>query len=107
MVRVIVERRCKPGNEEELEKLLIELRVRAINQRGYVSGETLSSVEDPSHWLVISTWIDTDHWKVWETSLERKEVVKKIQPLLAAPERAAIFTFIRKGGAASAHVLDK
>ena len=41
MVRVIIERRCRPGKEAELETLLVELRTRAMRQPGYISGETL------------------------------------------------------------------
>lgn len=55
MARVIVERHCKPGKEAELEKLLLELRIKAMNQFGYITAETLRSANDPAHWLVIST----------------------------------------------------
>ena len=63
MVRVIIERHCKPHKGAELERLLVELRTSAIQQRGYVSGETLRSIEDPSLLMVVSTWVDADQWK--------------------------------------------
>jgi len=106
MVRVIVERRCKPGNEAELEQLLIELRIKAMQQRGYISGETLHSVESPEYWLVISTWADTDLWTVWSTNPERRNITDRINTLLSAPEKVSIFTFMRRGGGTSAHTID-
>ena len=94
MVKIIIERRCKPGKETELEALLVELRTNAVQQRGYVSGETLRSVDDPSLWLVLSTWLDVTLWKAWEASPERQEITNKVEPLLVAPEKASGFSFI-------------
>jgi hypothetical protein len=55
MVRVIIERRFQVGKETELENLLVEPGSRAMAQSGYVSGETLRSLGDPSLWVVLST----------------------------------------------------
>ena len=107
MVRIIIERRCQQGKEAELEKLLMELRLSATKQRGYVSGETLRSVDDPSLWLVISTWTDAELWKAWKTMVERLEIASKIKPLLVAPEKTSVFDFVKRGGAESAHTIDK
>jgi len=107
MVRVIIERHCQPGKQAEMESLLVELRTKAMRQRGYISGETLQSVDDPLLWLVISTWTDADLWRMWETMPERRETLSKIEPVLAAPEKVSIFSFARRGGAESAHTIDK
>lgn len=95
MVRVIIERRCQPNKEAELEKLLVELRSKAMWQRGYVSGETLRSADAPSLWLVISTWLDAELWKAWENSPERQEMVTKIEQLLVVPEKVSVLSFIK------------
>ncbi len=95
MVRVIIERRCQPNKEVELEKLLVELRSKAMWQRGYISGETLQSVDAPSLWLVISTWLDAELWKTWENSPERQEMVTKIEQLLVVPEKVSVLSFVK------------
>lgn len=95
MVRVIIERRCQPNKEAELEKLLVELRSKAMWQRGYISGETLQSVDAPSLWLVISTWLDAELWKTWENSPERQEMVTKIEQLLVVPEKVSVLSFVK------------
>jgi len=107
MVRVIIERRCQPHREIELLSLLIQLRIKTMNQPGYVSGETLRSADDQPLWAVISTWIDADQWKVWETSPERQEITGKIKPLLIGPERVSVYRFVRQTGAESAHTIDQ
>ncbi len=90
-----------------MESLLVKLRSEAMQQQGYVSGETLKSIDDPSIWLVMSTWVNADLWKAWETTGQRREVVSKIEPLLVAPEKVSIFSFTRRGGAKSAHTIDE
>lgn len=45
MVKVIQERRCKPGKEEDLKNLLEELRSRAFQRYGSYAWETLRSEE--------------------------------------------------------------
>lgn len=106
MVRVIIERHCRPKKEMELESLLISLRAKAVRQHGYISGETIRSVKDSLHWLTISTWTDVDLWKVWETSHERREIASKIEPLIVRPEKVSIFTFVRRAEAEYAHTID-
>lgn len=94
MIRVIIERHCQSGKEAELENLLVELRRNAMMQQGYVSGETLRSVDDHSLWLVLSTWLDVDLWKIWESSRERQEMEHRIERLLTGPAKPALFTFV-------------
>lgn len=107
MIRVIIERRCCPDKVAEMESILVDLRTTAMRWPGYVSGETLQSADDPTLWLVISTWVDTDAWKAWQASAERQEIQKRIVLLLIAPERVSIFNFARRGGATSAHTIDR
>ena len=94
MIKVIIERHCRPDKAAEMESALVDLRTKAVQKRGYVSGETLRSIDDPSHWLVISTWLDIDLWTAWETSAERREIASRLEPLLVAPEKASIFSFV-------------
>lgn len=93
-VKVVIERQVKKGKEKELNELLKELRIRAIKQPGYISGETLQGLEDISHHLVISTWASDKHWKAWENNPERREMLARIEPLLTAPPRTTLFTSV-------------
>jgi heme-degrading monooxygenase HmoA len=73
----------------------MELRISAMRQPGYISGETLRgntlrTVDDPSLWLVISTWVDAESWQKWQMVPERREIESKIEALLVAPEEVTI-----------------
>ena len=101
MVRVIIERRVKKGKEGELDVALRELRAKGMYQPGYISGETLRGLDDPSLILVISTWASAGAWRCWERSAQRREVMAKIEPLLFEPPRTIIFALAgEKEGAA-------
>lgn len=82
MIRVLTERRCKPGQQRALENLLKDLRATAMQQSGYISGETLAGLDDPTSYLVISTWTNPEAWKRWQHSRSRLEVVHLISSLL-------------------------
>ena len=106
MVRVIIERRCRPDKEAEIKSLLIELRTKAMQQPGFISGETLKSVDDPMLWLVVSTWVNSGLWKTWEDSQTRCDIMNKMEPLMFVPEKVTIFNFIRSGVPEFAHAVE-
>jgi len=90
-VKVIIERSVSPDNQGELAELLKDLRAKAIHQPGYVSGETLFSVDRPGTHLVISTWENLRDWKGWEKEPQRQEIVDKIEALLNSPSKVSVF----------------
>jgi len=94
MIRVIIERYCKPGKGSDLEKLISDLRMKAIPVRGFSSGETLKSVDNPDSYVVISTWFSPEQWKSWHSSPERRAIAQQINPLLGQPEKISIFNFV-------------
>ena len=95
MIRVLIERNVRSDKEADVIKLLIELRTKALKQRGYISGETLRSIDNPFVWLAISTWNSIDTWRKWEKTTDRIQIAHEIEPLLTAPERISAFEFIK------------
>ena len=93
-VRIIIERKIKKGKELDLAKLLLELRSRAVKQKGYITGETLRDYDDPSTHIVISTWESAGDWKSWSNRGERMEVQSQIEGLLTEPSRTKIYELI-------------
>ena len=81
-IKVIITRRVDKIKQKDLLPLLMELRAKAMNQKGYISGETLKGVSDPDEFLVISTWNSFEDWKAWEDNLERGEIQAKIDAIL-------------------------
>lgn len=84
-VKVIVQRKIRPGKENEFAKALRELRSKAVHAHGYISGESLCAIADPSLHVVISTWSSLEDWNRWATSAERKAFQQKTDEMLEAP----------------------
>jgi heme-degrading monooxygenase HmoA len=80
MIRVIVERQFKRHEEVDAVSLLIEMRSKALQAHGYIGGETLHSIEDPSVWVTVSTWADEASWRTWASSKERKQIERRVAP---------------------------
>jgi len=90
-VKIIIERSMSPDNQAEVAELLMDLRAKAMHHLGYVSGETLFSVDRPGTHVVISTWDSLREWKTWEKDPNRTAIVSKIEALLSAPSKASVF----------------
>lgn len=73
IVKVMINRRFKEGQSKEFFAALNNVRAEAMNQKGYISGETLIDHEDPQEVLIISTWHSIDNWLRWKDSDVRKE----------------------------------
>ncbi len=91
MIRVMIERHSQPGKEKELRNLLIELRSEALRQHGYISGETLREADDPANFIVISTWMTIDTWKVWQAARQRLAIEEMMDPILSTPRKVRVF----------------
>ena len=92
MVKVIIERRVKPGSEGKLEELLMDIRSQAMYQSpGFVSGEVLTAIDDPSVRVIIGTFLTLDNWKQWESSPVRQEILRQMEPLLTSLPREAVY----------------
>ena len=92
-VRVLIKRKVVPGNEFALSDLLTRLRTLALQAKGYISGETLHSLEDVNESLVISTWESLEDWRAWEANAGRRDLQAKIDRLLVYPSEHRIMLY--------------
>jgi len=81
-VQVMIKRKWKVDKPQELLPLLEKLHMRAKEQPGYLSGETLRSIEDPEDFLVISKWETAEDWKKWLKSKERRDLQGSVDSLI-------------------------
>jgi len=81
-IKVLIKRRVPLEKARETITLFRQLRVLATAQEGYISGETLRSLDQPEEFLVISSWHSPQHWKNWLASPQRKDIQSKIDRLL-------------------------
>ena len=77
--KIIIKRKFVKGKKAEIIALLREFRSGALNQPGYVSGETLTSVDDPQTMVVISTWQDIESWYKWKENNTRRALENMLE----------------------------
>lgn len=70
-IKILIQRKIKAGKENELSEAVREVRSKAVHAPGFISGETLRSLADPSVHLVISTWKSVEDWTNWADTPER------------------------------------
>jgi len=81
-IQVIIKRKWQTDNPEALFPLLTEIRSLAQKQPGYISGETLRSLDDPEDYMVVSKWETADEWKKWLQCKERRDLQGKVDSLI-------------------------
>jgi len=93
VIKILLERTIKGKNVGKIVQLLRQLRVMAMQQPGYVGGETLHAVDDPNHYLVISSWESLIHWEAWFNNPERKRMQAEVDSSLESPTTMRVFTY--------------
>jgi heme-degrading monooxygenase HmoA len=94
MVRVVIEHKIKgPAYVDKAIDLIREIRNEAMKEHGFITGETLTNVDDPTNMLVISNWESRDAWDAWDKSEKRVKLNPGINQLLAEPYSVRIFEY--------------
>jgi len=93
VVKVLLERTLKGRHVSEIVRLLRQMRVLAMQQPGYISGETLHAVDDPNHYLVISTWESREHWQAWLDNPQRLVMQTEIDNYMDTPTLIRVYTY--------------
>lgn len=90
-IKVLTTRRFRKNTLEEAHRVLRDLRAATTVRRGFISGQTLISSNDPYKLLVISTWTKRKRFDEWRASEKRKEFSEKLTALLETPEHDEIY----------------
>jgi heme-degrading monooxygenase HmoA len=91
--KIIIRRNVPELKVKELNPLLKQMRNICMNQPGYISGETLKSYDDPSKFVVISTWESVADWNRWVSSSQRMEIQSQIDYLLGEQTEYGIYVY--------------
>ena len=92
-VKVLIKRSVSQDQARALIPLVRQMRASAATQAGYITGETLRSLDNPEEFLIISTWQSSDDWKNWLKSEDRNKVQDKIDDLLGGKTKYEIFHY--------------
>ena len=93
IVKVYIKRRITDGGDKEAFKLLNQIRINAMDRKGYISGETLVSADDPQVVLVVSTWKDMESWNQWKEGAIRREIDARLEALQVEPTTYEVFVY--------------
>ena len=92
-VRVMMKRSVSEEKLDALRGLLDRLRLEAMDQPGYVSGETLKRIDQPGVRLVISKWKSMREWQMWFDSPKRRALQDQIDELLGESTGYEIYDY--------------
>lgn len=84
-VKIITEWKFKEDPFPEGLRAVNEFKVKAMQQKGYISGETLVDLEDNQKVVVLFVWSNLDGWNAWANSLERSKLENELIPHLEEP----------------------
>jgi heme-degrading monooxygenase HmoA len=90
-IKVLIRRHIKDGKTGEAIELLNKLRSQAMNQPGYISGETLVNHFDSRSITVISTWQAIEEWIKWQESDERVAAEANLERILEEATKFEIY----------------
>jgi quinol monooxygenase YgiN len=81
-VKVLIKRRFNTDDLKEAHKLINQARYHVLQQKGYISSETLTSLDTPGLITVVSMWHDIEQWKRWKNSERRMRLEAEFEKLL-------------------------
>ena len=91
-IKVLIKRKVMETKSKELNLLFIKLRSLAMEQPGYIGGETLKRVDAPGEYLIVSRWQSIDDWTKWLVSKYRRDIQGEIDALTDSETKFEIYT---------------
>ena len=92
-VKIFIRRTIPQDKAKKMIPLFRQMRASAATQSGYITGETLRSMDKPEEFMVISTWQSSEDWNKWLKSDDRNQVQSKIDELLGGETDYEIFHY--------------
>jgi heme-degrading monooxygenase HmoA len=90
-VKVFIKRHIQSDQIERALSLLKDFRSSALDQPGYISGETLVGHYDRHNVMVVSTWQAVEDWIRWQESEVRARNEAQLEALLGQPTKFEIY----------------
>ena len=92
-VKIFIRRTVPQDKAKMMIPLFRQMRASAATQSGYITGETLRSMDNPEEFMVISTWQSSEDWNKWLKSDDRNKVQSQIDELLGGETQYEIFHY--------------
>ncbi len=92
-VRILIKRNVPEEKARDLIPMFRDIRQLAMQQDGYISGETLRNYNNPEEFLIISSWQSVSDWENWLKSEGRREIQNKIDRFLGGETSYEVFHY--------------
>jgi heme-degrading monooxygenase HmoA len=92
-IKVLIKRNVPEGKAKKIIPLFRKMRALATIHEGYISGETLKSLDKPDVFLIISNWKSSEDWEKWLISKDRQQVQAEIDKLLGGKTEYEMFHY--------------
>ena len=92
-VKALIKRVVPESKAREMIPLFRQMRALAMNQDGYISGETLRNLNNSEEFLVISSWQSSNAWIKWLNSADRQQIQEKVDALLGGQTKYEIYHY--------------
>ena len=92
-VKIFIKRLIPPDKAAQVMPLFQNLRSLAMDQPGYIFGETLHSIDSPGEIVVISTWQTVNEWQNWVANKERLKIQHQIDMLLGKNTQYEVYQY--------------
>jgi len=92
-IKALIKRVVPENKARDMIPLFRQMRSLAMNQDGYISGETLRNLNNPEEFLVVSSWQSSDAWVKWLKTPERQQIQEKIDALLGGQTKYEIYHY--------------
>ena len=90
-VKVFIKRLVPQDKAKAMIPLFRQMRASATAQPGYISGETLRSLDDPEDYMVVSKWKTVADWNKWLQSEKRRDLQGRVDSLIGEKTFYEIF----------------
>ncbi len=93
-VKILIKRHVPTGIHHDLVVLLQRMRSLCLKQPGYISGQTLQRIDDPTDCIVDSNWRSLEDWNNWFANPERIAIQAEIDDVLGQETQYAVYEYL-------------
>ncbi len=85
IAKILIKRKFLKGKSEQIMSIMNNMRISAMAQPGYISGETLMDHKDPHNKAVLCAWQSLEDWLNWKEKPERKQFEAMLEVFQVGP----------------------
>lgn len=90
MITVLIERHIAPGMASTYENFARKMLQATVTTPGFISGESLKGIADPSVRYILIKMQSSEDWQTWLASAQRREVISLLSSILVLPEKITL-----------------